>query len=193
MPPLVRPTRPRQPWRRVASTTWRSAAPPAKPPRPKASIGANRERRQRGKHHRTDTEPGGPDQSIGQDVAACLAPRQDRGDRHQEQQGEADRHGHLIEVRIADRDRATVDRLDDQREDGAEQHHERKAGEHHIVGQERALPRDRRVDATRRTGSSPRQAIRPSDTMTISAKNVRNHGPIWTRQRRGPTATPPSG
>ena len=101
-----------------------------------------------GKHHRTDTEPGGPDQPIGQDVAACLAPRQDRGDRHQEQQGEADRHGHLIEVRIADRDRATVDRLDDQREDGAEQHHEREAGEHHIVGQERALPRDRRVDPT---------------------------------------------
>ena len=37
MPPLVRPTNPRQPCRRVASTTWRTAAPPAKPPSPKAS------------------------------------------------------------------------------------------------------------------------------------------------------------
>ena len=41
MPPLVRPTRPRQPWRRVASTTWRTAAPAAKPPNPNASRGAS--------------------------------------------------------------------------------------------------------------------------------------------------------
>ena len=40
MPPLARPTRPRQPWRRVASTTWRSAEPVAKPPKPNASKGA---------------------------------------------------------------------------------------------------------------------------------------------------------
>ncbi len=31
MPPLARPTRPRHPWRRVASTSWRSAAEAAKP------------------------------------------------------------------------------------------------------------------------------------------------------------------
>ena len=39
MPPLARPTRPRQPWRRVASTSWRTAAAAAKAPRPKASSG----------------------------------------------------------------------------------------------------------------------------------------------------------
>src|SRR5438045_9224400 len=39
IPPLARPTSPRQPVRRVASATWRPAALAAKPPRPKASSG----------------------------------------------------------------------------------------------------------------------------------------------------------
>ena len=41
MPPLVRPTSPRSPCRRVANTNCRSAAPAAKPARPNASSGAN--------------------------------------------------------------------------------------------------------------------------------------------------------
>ena len=40
MPPLARPTRPRHPCRRVASTSWRPAEPAAKPPRPNATRGA---------------------------------------------------------------------------------------------------------------------------------------------------------
>ena len=40
IPPLARPTSPRQPWRRVASTTWRSAEPAAQPPSANASSGA---------------------------------------------------------------------------------------------------------------------------------------------------------
>ena len=49
-------------------------------------------------------------------------------DRHQEQQGEADRRGHAVEVRARPTDDAAVlQRLDEQREHGAEQHDE---GEH---------------------------------------------------------------
>ena len=41
---------------------------------------------------------------------------------------------------------AVLQRLDDQREDRAEQHDEGEHGEQHVVGQERALARQRRVD-----------------------------------------------
>ena len=37
MPPLARPTRPRHPWRRVARTIWRRAAPAADPARVNAT------------------------------------------------------------------------------------------------------------------------------------------------------------
>ncbi len=49
MPPLARPTRPRQPCRRVASTIWRMAEPATKPPRPKI------EQRREARWHRAAT------------------------------------------------------------------------------------------------------------------------------------------
>ncbi len=39
MPPLARPSRPRHPWRRVASTSWRPAEPAAKAPSPNTTRG----------------------------------------------------------------------------------------------------------------------------------------------------------
>ena len=76
MPPLVRPTNPRHPCRRVASTTWRSAAPPANAAKPEREDGAQAAdpegHRQR---HRDRAGPRRPEQPLGQHLARRLAPR----------------------------------------------------------------------------------------------------------------------
>ena len=103
IPPLARPTRPRQPWRRVASTSWRSAEPAAHPARPNATSGAQPVApTATATAEGDDAAPRRPEQPLGEQLAARLAPRQHRGDRHQEQQGEPDRHRQPVEVRRAD-------------------------------------------------------------------------------------------
>ena len=108
-------------------------------------------------HARPD--PGRALQAVAQQLAAGLAPRQHRGDRHEEQQGQPDRHGHAVEVGHADRDAVAVDRLDQQREHRAEQHDEGERGEQQVVGEERALPGERGVDAAGR----PQAVAPPAD------------------------------
>ncbi len=103
-----------------------------------------------GDDERAGAAPRRPEQPLAQQLGARLAPRQHRGDGHQEQQGQPDRRGEPVEVRRAD-DRAPVlQRLDEQREDGAEQDDEGEHREQHVVGEERALARQRRVDRARR-------------------------------------------
>ena len=151
IPPLARPTRPRHPWRRVASTTWRSAEPTAHPASVNATSGASPVApRHDGDGQRGDPAPRRPEQPVAQQLQARLAPRQHRGDRHQEQQGQPDRRRQPVEVRRADDGAAVLQRLDEQREHRAEQDDEGEHREQHVVGEERALPRQRRVDGAGR-------------------------------------------
>ena len=181
MPPLARPTRPRHPWRRVASTSWRAAAPAAKPAEPKTPAAARGPSAPASTRddQRTDAAPRRPEQPVAQQLGAGLAPRQHRRDGHQEQQDEADRHGHAGR-RTARRPRSAVlQGLDDQREHRAEQHDEREHGEDHVVGEERALAGDRRVDRARRAQpvAAPRDQARATTATTMPKKPSRN-GPI---------------
>ena len=57
---------------------------------------------------------------------------------------------HPLEVRLADRQLAVLERLGEQREHRAGEHDERERGEQQVVEQERGLARHRRVDAARR-------------------------------------------
>ena len=109
MPPLARPTRPRHPCRRVASTSWRTADPAAKPPSPKASSGAMPSRPEQHRHDDAGhAEAGRPEQPLAQQLGRRLAPRQHGRDGHQDQQGEAERGGHAVEVRAAHRQPAVA-------------------------------------------------------------------------------------
>ncbi len=94
MPPLARPTRPRQPWRRVASTSWRHGRAGGEPAEPEGDAAApgRRAPSSDGDHERAGADPGRPEQPVAQQLAAGLAPRQHRRDGHEEQQREADRH-----------------------------------------------------------------------------------------------------
>ena len=62
-----------------------------------------------------------------------------RCDAHQEQQRQPDRHRQPVEVRRTHDGAAILERLDEQREDRAQQHDEREHGEDHVVREERAL------------------------------------------------------
>ena len=77
-------------------------------------------------------------------------------DGHQEQQGEADRRRQPVEVRRADDGAAVLQRLDEQREHRAEQDDEGEHREQHVVGEERALARQRRVDRARASAGGRR-------------------------------------
>jgi hypothetical protein len=50
-----------------------------------------------GESNCTNTTPGRPEQSVTEQLLGSLAPRQYRGDRHQEQQGDPDRYPQPIE------------------------------------------------------------------------------------------------
>ncbi len=151
IPPLARPTRPRQPWRRVASTTWRSAEPAAHPASVKATSGVTPlAPTATAMASVAAAAPGRPEQPVAQQLDARLAPRQHRRHGHEEQQGQADRRRQPVEVRRADDGAAVLQRLDEQREHRAQQDDEGEHGEQHVVGEERALARQRRVDGARR-------------------------------------------
>ena len=151
MPPLARPTSPAEaltPGREHELAHRRAGREPAET-----------ERQHRGRRRGTRAAAAittvatpaiaGHHKPLAQQFAGRLAPRQHRRDRHQEQQGEADRHGHPVEVRHADREPLAVHRLDDQREHRAEQHHERERGE------QRRCWRGRRPRATTASRSAP--------------------------------------
>ena len=91
----------------------------------------------------------GQQQPVLQDLGAGRPPRQRGRDRHEEQQHQPDRRAHAVEVRLPHRQRAAAQRLGEQREDRAEQHHEGERGEEQVVGEERGLTGDRRVDPAR--------------------------------------------
>ncbi len=61
-----------------------------------------------------------------------------------------DRDRHRVEVGRTDGDLLVLERLVQEREQGAEQDHEGEADEEQVVEQERALPTERRVDPARR-------------------------------------------
>ena len=154
IPPLARPTKPRQPCRRVAITNWRKAEPAAKPAKKNAT---NDVRSAATQHHRQDqragADPSGPEQAMAQQLARRLAPGQHRRHRHEKEQAQPERHGHLIEEGLAHADASVLERLHQQREHGAQQHHEGEGGEQQIVEQERALTTHWRVDGAGRTQS----------------------------------------
>src|SRR5215217_6026401 len=77
--------------------------------------------------------------TVAQQRSARLAPWQCRGDGHQEQQGDPDRHGEAVEVRRPDDGAPVLQRFYEQREDRAEQDDEREDREQDVVGQEGAL------------------------------------------------------
>ena len=91
----------------------------------------------------------GQNSALAEQLGARLAPRQHRGDGHEEQERQADRRREPVEVRRTDDRPAVLQRLDEQREDGAEQDDEGEHREQHVVGEEGALTRQRRVDRTR--------------------------------------------
>ena len=115
----------------------------------KTTEGKSNERRPTGcaNGHRQDqrasTNPGRPEEPITQQFGRCLAPRQNRSDRHQEEQHEANRHAQPVEIRGAHNGPTVVKHLDEQREQRAEEHHEGKDGEQHIVREERSLAGER--------------------------------------------------
>ena len=140
IPPLARPRNPRQPCRRVARTIWRSADPAAQPPRANATSGAQPVAPTATATPRATTpQTAGQNRRCGEQLAARLAPRQHRGDRHEEQQDEPERHRQPIEVRRADVDLAILEHLDEEREERSEEDDEGEHGEQHVVGEERRL------------------------------------------------------
>ena len=132
----------------------------------RAGAGRRRRRNHRGRRRRWTPSPRAPSSTempsaatrdtAGQNSrsrsssARRLAPRQHRGDGHEREQAQADGHRQPVEERRAHRALAAVERLTDEREHGAQQHHEGEGGEHHVVGQEGAFARHRRVDAAGR-------------------------------------------
>ena len=157
----------------------RARREPAEPEREKRRQAAGAER------HRDDDDAGAdprrPQEPVAQELARRLPPRQHGRDRHEEQQREADRHRHAVEVGPPDRDALAVHRLDHEREHGAEQHDERERGEQHVVGEERALARDRRVDRPRRAQPIARQPIKPTEPRTTMREEREDRGPIGSR------------
>ena len=161
MPPLVRPTRPRQPWRRVASTTWRTrgaAGEAAEPEGEQRREPAGAERRPRPPARRRRSRPATA--AAGESVSRLAL-------RHGSTGATAMRNSRASPIGIVMRSkygsptesRSPLHRLDDQREHGAEQHDEGERGEQHVVGEERALARERRVDAAGR----PQPVAPPAD------------------------------
>ena len=115
MPPLARPTRPRQPWRRVASTSWRSAAPAANPPRPNASSGAQPRRPRRATATTSAAAPHHAGQNSRSRSSSPLALRHGStgATAIRNSSSDADRHRQAVEVRRADGDLPVLQRLDD--------------------------------------------------------------------------------
>ena len=76
-----------------------------------------------------------------------------------------------------------VERLDDQREHRAEQHDERERGEQQVVGEERALARDRRVDAARASaaGRPASRSARPVDQRRSAEEREQPRADVATR------------
>ena len=160
MPPLARPTRPRQPCRRVASTSCRTAEPAAKAPRPRT---------------RTVPAPRVPRATA---TAMVIAPAHaGHSSRRASTSSDAFRQGSTgatamrnskpmpigtvmrLKYGAPTESGTVVQRLRQQREHGAEQHDEGEPGEEHVVGEEGALARHRRVDRPGR----PQPVTAPTD------------------------------
>ena len=101
----------------------------------------------------------GTAEPAAQHLARGRPPRQGGRHRHEEQQRQPEREGHPVEVRLAHRQLLVPQRLDQEREDRAEQHHEGEGGEEEVVGQEGAFPGDGGVDPARR----PQPVTPPGD------------------------------
>ena len=108
----------------------------------------NADRRFQGVLQRADeqggADPGGHEEPAAQHLTAGRPPRQHRGDGHEEEEREPERHRHPVEVRLAHRELGAPDRLGDEREHGAEQHDERGAEQQrglHVLGPEGAKRR----------------------------------------------------
>ena len=136
---------------RTPSTNWRTMPAVANAPSPYARTSA-RPRAPRTTATSIVSPPihAGTSSRLPHHLAARRAPRQRGRHRHEEEQREADGRGHAVEVGLADRQPRAAQRLGDQREHRAEQHHERERREQQVVGEERRLARHRGVDAARR-------------------------------------------
>ena len=96
-------------------------------------------------------DPRRDEQPVAQHLAARGPPRQRGRDRHEEQQREADRRGHAVEVRLPHRQpaaRAAPRRCSGNTVPSSTTN--ASAGEQQVVGEERRLARHRRVDAAGR-------------------------------------------
>src|SRR4051794_22201878 len=158
IPPLVRPMKPRTPWRRVARITWRSAEPAANPASPKHTSCASPRActatatstqnvpNHAGhcnrctsvstfvfRHGRTGAAPPHP---LPRRLAVRLPPRKTRRNRHEQQQAEAEDHPEQVEPRPPHREALAVDRLHDERPHRPEQDGEREHREEQVVEQE---------------------------------------------------------
>ena len=130
-------------------TNWRTMPASANAPSPNASTVGDAARAEHDRDAASSSAPTHAGTSSRSRSTSPLVARHGSAgaDRHEEQQREADRRGHAVEVRLADREPAALQRLGEQREHRAEQHDEREPGEQQVVGEERRLARHRRVDA----------------------------------------------
>ena len=125
---------------------------------------------------RSDSTPCRPEQSVAQQLARCLAPRQHRSDAHQREHRDADGSRQPVEERLGDRDLTALQRLDDERKHRAEQHDECKDAEENVVRQECPFARHRRVDCARRTqlvATPSDETQRDNDDQTEEHEQVR--------------------
>ena len=164
---------------RTDSTSDRAADAAANAPSPNASSGV--EPAHAADHAADDDEHAEPrrhGEAVPQDARVDLAPAQRGGDRHQEQQGQADRHGDRVEVRRADRDLLVLAAPG------------RGAGRACPSSTTKAKPTKsrllRRNAPSRPSGESmppgdrsrsPRQAMRPKPTTTTTRKKPMSSGP----------------
>ena len=105
-----------------------------------------------------------------------LAPGKRRCDRHEEEQRDADRHRHPVEIRAADRDALAVRSLEDEREDGAQEHDERDAANSTLLARKRGLMRmgeSIEPGDLRRSARHPMSPIDPSTTIAEEGEDVR--------------------
>ena len=179
MPPLVRPTTPRHPWRRAARTIWRKAAPPAKAPSPNATTGAS-------PRLPNKTDP----------VTAAVAATEGQNRRTRNSSADALRQGRTGAIAMRNSNARPIG-IDIRSKYGAPTESRSSVRASTISGN--TVPRNTtkartanstllaRNEPSRESGESirpgersrsPRQPIRPTVTTTITAKNDSNHGPM---------------
>ena len=178
IPPLARPTKPRQPCRRVAIAIWRTAAPAAKPARAKATSGAH------------------PVAPTATEKTNAPAPAQaGQKSRSRSNSVEALRHGSTGAIAIRKSSMRPIGMLSRSKY-GAPTIVRRSSSTSTSSGNNvpRSTTKAKTVNSTllarnapsRDSGESiepgersrsPRHAIRPSDTTTIKPKKLRNQAP----------------